>query len=86
MQKVNFLALLAILTICCGCETIQNLGDAFAGLDTQGHDGSATVVAESVQRGIPFLPSPIREAALAAVAGLAAWAVSRRNNKGGWQK
>jgi len=89
MQKVNFLAMLAllwILTTCCGCETMQSLGDAFAEMDTQGRDGSVAIVAESVQRGIPFLPSPIREVALATVAGLAAWAVSRRFNKGGWQK
>jgi len=86
MQKVNYCVLTTLLILCLGCKTIQNLGDAFAGTDIQGHGAVITeVLAESVQRGIPFLPSPLREAALAAVAGLAAWAVARRKTKEGWQ-
>lgn len=88
MQKVNYCVLAALLILCLGCKTIENLGGAFADMDNQGPGGSSAtaVVAESIQRGIPYLPSPFREAVLAAVAGLAAWAVARRNKMEGWQK
>lgn len=83
MQKVNYALLSLSLILLVGCSTIQSLGDAFAGSEGQGL-GTATVVADTVQRSIPFLPSPLREVVIASVAGLAAYGAARRK-KGSWQ-
>jgi hypothetical protein len=85
MQKVNYALVILVLISVTGCKTIQSLGDAFAGGGSEGPDAAkAQVVAETVQRSIPFLPSPLREVVVAGVAGLAAYGAARRK-KEGWK-
>ena len=84
MQKQVMLAgLAALLTICIGCSTLERVGDALRGVEVGGlgMDTTEELVADYAVRGVPFLPSPLREIVLGILGGVGAFALARRHDK-----
>ena len=84
MQRQVILAVLAsLLTICLGCSTLERVGNALRGVEVggQGLDTTEELVADYAVKGVPFLPSPLKEIALGILGGLGAYALARRKGK-----